>query len=316
MKLRRVTTFACAALILACTQPATAVIILGPAGRDTNPPTGELADSGWDLQGNWNGFLGTPISPNHFITVDHVGGSVGETFTFQGENYTTVGTSTNPDSDMRIWEVDGTFPEFAPLYTDSDEVGQDVVVFGRGRDRGPAVTVDTQQKGWQWGEFSAGRPQSWGTNTVSDTPSADNPADDLLAFTFDAGAGDTEASLAEGDSGGGVFILDEGVWKLAGIARGASGPYRFTEDGTSFFAAIFDEGGLFIENEPDDWQLVTDQPDDVPGQSFASRISSHAAWINSVVVPEPSTTAGMITGFALMLARRKPKRSEPSAPTG
>ena len=43
--------------------PAHAVIVLSDAGRNTAAPTGSLANSGWQYQGQWAGFLGTPIAP-------------------------------------------------------------------------------------------------------------------------------------------------------------------------------------------------------------------------------------------------------------
>ena len=115
----------CAVMLLStiATHHAYAVIILGPSGRNTAAPDGELADSGWQYQSDWNGFLGTAISPNHFITAAHIEGSIGGTFTYQGEDYTAVSSATSPDADLRIWQIDDTLPDFAPLYTGSDEIG-------------------------------------------------------------------------------------------------------------------------------------------------------------------------------------------------
>ena len=46
-----------------------AVILHHTQWRNKSAPTGTYANSGWQYQGNWNGFLGTPISSKHFITV-------------------------------------------------------------------------------------------------------------------------------------------------------------------------------------------------------------------------------------------------------
>ncbi len=87
-------------------QPAGAVILLGSGdpAYNTTPPTGALAGSGWQYQGTWGGFLGTPIAPQYFIAAHHVGGAVGQTFTFQGLAYTTTAFWDDPNSDFRDLE--------------------------------------------------------------------------------------------------------------------------------------------------------------------------------------------------------------------
>jgi hypothetical protein len=128
-------------------QPAGAVILLGSGdpAYNTTPPTGALADSGWQYQGSWGDFLGTPIAPQYFIAAHHVGGSVGQTFTFQGRAYTTTAYWDNPNSDFRIWKVDGTFSSYAPFYPLTDEDGKLMVVIGRGTQRGSEVVVTCVQ---------------------------------------------------------------------------------------------------------------------------------------------------------------------------
>ena len=53
----------------------------------TTASTGTLANSGWQFEGDWGGFLGTAISSNFFITAKHVGGAVGDTFSLNGASY-------------------------------------------------------------------------------------------------------------------------------------------------------------------------------------------------------------------------------------
>ena len=115
-------------------QSASAVILLGSGdpAYNTTPPTGALADSGWQYEGAWGGVLGTAIAPQYFLAARHVGGAVGQTFTFQGTAYTTTAYWDDPNSDFRVWKIDGTFPTYAPLYSLSDELGKLMVVVGRG----------------------------------------------------------------------------------------------------------------------------------------------------------------------------------------
>lgn len=49
-------------------------------------------NSGWQYEGEVDGFLGTPIAPHFYITTKHIGGSIGQVFHFHGDNYTTVGS--------------------------------------------------------------------------------------------------------------------------------------------------------------------------------------------------------------------------------
>src|SRR5439155_11197840 len=70
---------ACVALLLGLPAASKAVIVFGTGdpAHNTTAPTGALIDSGWQYQGAWGVYLGTPISSNFFITGAHVGGRVG-----------------------------------------------------------------------------------------------------------------------------------------------------------------------------------------------------------------------------------------------
>src|SRR5437870_1492336 len=87
---------------------ARAVILYGSPDRNLSAPTGNLTDSGWQYEGQWNGFLGTAIGPNTFITAAHVGGQVGVTpFVYNGQSYTTTASyDSNYTLGLRVWRVD------------------------------------------------------------------------------------------------------------------------------------------------------------------------------------------------------------------
>ena len=277
-------------LFLLLTWPAGAGAILfystGDPAHNTNAPTGALTNSGWQYQGAWGAFLGTPVAARFFITAAHVGGAVGDQFLFRGVNYTTTAMVDDPSSDLRLWEVCGTFPDYAPLYS-HNEMSKPVVVFGRGTQRGGEVLVSDgvsiSLKGWFWGAPDG--VQRWGTNVVT----AVSPRGPLQC-SFDADGGPEEAHLSVGDSGGGVFIRDGTVWKLAGINYAVDGPYNTSTNGPGFMAAIFDEGGLYTLVGTN-WVFTQDSATDVPGAFYATRISTRRDWINSVLQappPDPS----------------------------
>src|SRR3954470_10224872 len=95
------------ALFGAATLPSKAIIFYSTEDGEynTTAPSGTLAESGWELQGNWGANLGTPIGPHHFITANHVGGNVGDSFYFRGAFYVTISTTVDSASDFRIWEI-------------------------------------------------------------------------------------------------------------------------------------------------------------------------------------------------------------------
>ena len=74
-------------------------------------------------------------------------------------------------TDLRIWEVCEPMPgPYAPLYETEDEVGKDLVIFGRGLRRGEEISLDSpngpEHRGWRAGE--ADFRLRWGLNVVSE----------------------------------------------------------------------------------------------------------------------------------------------------
>ncbi|HEY1685379.1 MAG TPA: hypothetical protein VGG19_11495 [Tepidisphaeraceae bacterium] len=290
-----------------------AVIVYTDPGRLTTAPTGKLANPGWDLQGQWAGaYSGTPIAPNYFISASHIGGSVGGTFTLNGTQYTTTAEYKDPSSDLVVWKIDGTFPTYATIDTKKNEGGKQAVIYGRGTDRGDAVTVKNQIRGWQWG--TADDSLSWGANTLKAT-TVDN--ENLLEFSFKANKSHPdEASISTGDSGGGVFIKVGKTWELAGINFSTSGSYSYDPSfNDAFNASVFNAKGLYTFTDNDQPIPITRS---ITTTDYATRISTESKWIDSVIdgqatpnlgvdsalhgVPEPAT---MIFIFLLPLMMRR-----------
>src|SRR5439155_26350655 len=172
----------CAA-VLAFATPAQAVILYRSAIRNKTAPSGTNVDSGWQWEGNWaGGFVGTPIAPHYFLSASHLGGNVGAAIYFHGQNYTTTAAFDDPNTDLKIYKVNGTFPTYAPIYSLSNETGKRAMVFGRGTGRGTAVTVNGATHGWKWGYQD--KVMSWGENNVSSTLDGGSGFGQLLKFTF------------------------------------------------------------------------------------------------------------------------------------
>lgn len=285
------------AIVWATSGTLQAVILYGSGDPtyNTSPPTGSITNSGWDLEGTWGAFLGTPIAPNLFVTAKHIGGQVGGIFTFRGVGYTVIDSFVDSQTDLHIFKVCGIFPAYAELYTSGNEVGKTMVVFGRGTQRGATVlgnttTGGTESKGWKWGGGDG--IKRWGTNVVSTTTSGGTGLGDMLVANFDATGGTDECTLSGGDSGGAVFINDGAGWKLAGLNYAVDGPFNTTNSGPGFFAAIFDKGGLYETNSiTGTWDYTVPNPlIDSPSSFYATRISANLTWINSIIAAESQSS--------------------------
>ena len=268
------------AVLLGAAGAASGVILLelGDPARNTTTP-GD--NSGWQYEGEFGGFLGTPIAPHFFITAKHIGGEIGQPFTFHGVTYLTTAVFPDPESDLQIWQVDNAFPVYAPLYQGAGtEPGQELHVFGRGTQRGAAYPPDStgaDVRGWSWGPGD-GVPR-WGRNIVSTIASAGNWPFLLAAFDHPGLPG--EAHLSVGDSGGGVFMLQNGLWRLAGINYGVDDLYTAPDPATRFIAAIFDARGYYQLNDDQTTftQIPADAPRPVPTQFYATEIAGRLPWI-------------------------------------
>lgn len=301
-------------LILASANTVRAIVFAstGDSSFNTTAPTGALEGSGWQHLGNWNGFVGTQISPNHFITANHVGGSVGGSFiASNGQTFTTLAVAQT--NDLAIWTVSGTLPTHAPIYSGSSEGSLDMVVFGRGIGRGaefrsPTATDADNLRGWEWGGSGALR---WGTNRFefedSGFVNGSTSVGSILAAGFSRNGGANEATVASGDSGGATFVRVGGVWQLAGIVYGVQSSFRTTPTGSTVNAAIFDMGALYGSNGT---LVAADAAGDIESLFIASRLGAadNQAWILSQV-PEPAHYAlasAAALGFAAWF--RKPAR--------
>lgn len=244
---------------------------------NTTEPTGALAGSGWQYQGLFGSFLGTAIAPHFFITAQHIG-MQSSTFFYRGVNYTVLQWFDDPNSDLRIYEIAEQFPDYAPLYSRNDEIGQHLVVFGRGTQRGSEVFSGGLLRGWEWG--ASDEVERWGENQVNDIVSFGSTLGDMLYALFDPNGFPEEAHLSSGDSAGAVFLNDNGVWKLAALNYSVDGPFSTSPGGDGFLAALFDMRSLYGINGI----LITGNAP-VPSGFYASRISSKLAWIQSVIGP-------------------------------
>jgi len=321
-RFRRLVLLLIVGISLAVEAPAHAVILYAKRLRNTSAPNGALANSGWQWEGKWGAFLGTPISKNYFITAEHINGAVGDPFLFNGRRYYTTATYDDPSSDLQIYHIQGRFDTWAPLLSDYSDINKTAVIFGRGTQRGPAVVLNDELKGWEWG--ASDNLQSWGTNLInaSSTGETDNHRKikgTRLNWSFDRNGQPQESAISAGDSGGGVFIQSAGQWKLAGINFSTQAEFSYPDSDDVLSGALFDAGGLKVGDN-----IITDTAADIPALSYATRISPRAGWIADVLagrvvpsatamsgtgVPEPGTASIATIGVMMVLLQRR--RSTP-----
>lgn len=309
-----------------CSRSCDAIVFYATddANHNTAAPTGVFEDSGWHYQGRYGSYLATIIGPQYLITAQHFG-TQGSTFVHNGIFNGSADVVYNIDmaangglgfwdiagTDLRVLKVQELFPYYAPLYTGPLEVGLTLVTHGLGGARGTEVLVGSTVHGWE--HTSPDGVARWGSNTVSGIYSS--VLGDLITANFSAAGTAEEASLSVGDSGGGLFVNDGGVWKLAGVNYSVDGRFdtnNIVGDGSDFDAVLFDRGGLYQGSDAFGWTLVPDLIADNPSSLYASRISTNASSIMEImVVPVPEARPALMVIFALACGTLQRRRVMP-----
>ena len=234
----------------------------------------EAAPSGldWSFVYNYKNSSSVAVDAYWILTAKHVADDGGTgSLTIDGTVYTQQEIVYHDLADLALARYDKAFPGYYSLYTgDLLPQGEDpklqvlMVGFGTmGSARNFSWTDNGLGKGTKrWGSQEIDRTDVRGYE-VGGVPTLNTGFwmdFDLINTTYEAGTG-------EGDSGGGAFFNDGGVWKLAGINTQRSsigGDYKAT---------------------------------------FAISMDDYADWITETI-PEPVTTSMMGLGtFGLFLVR-------------
>ena len=293
------------------------VDVADPAANKQTAPTGQYANSGWKYQVRYKEYLGTMISPKHFISATHLGeqglttqpsffnGSESRTFTLKNGGTRIIIQNT----DLSVFEIWETFEDYAPLYTKTNETGKEVIQFGRGVGRGDELISGGQVVGWKWGPFPEAIDR-WGVNEITSNFSTSSGLD-FIYTTFDQNGGINECQLTGNDSGGGWFIKDGNIWKLAAVTASVDANHdtnNTTGDSSHFRAAITKARGFYYGSDSNGWNLIPSNssnysnpasyetnPNDVRfydrTHSYGSRISSFLPDINTLIQPAMTHSA-------------------------
>lgn len=204
------------------------------------------------------------IRGKYMLTANHV--SMRSHVTFDGATYWTRDTRFTPvtigTTDLKLFKLEQD-PGNEPIALQTEDDGDDVsyttgfgpnrtthavvgtlVGWGKGTSENGSGFVDGNDHTWTWASHYAKR---WGTNQIESAVSVENIEDYNYTYTglsiqLETNAGANEAGLALHDSGSGLFVENDGVWRLAGIATlvetsGAS-TFSATDGDLNYFVRI------------------------------------------------------------------------------
>jgi hypothetical protein len=232
--------FAVAAVLLS-SAAASAVLIAGADGSADTAPFDPPVVANVGVRGGCSAiYLGRGI----VLTANHVGaGDVVFNDTVYPYLPGTAVQLRNADgtyADLVMFEIyphpelpDLALPSTSPVY------GSALLAAGNGRNRGDPLVWDPNgtsapgpTDGYAWG---AGAAVRWGNNNLEVYPAGGKVFNtNAFGSFFDAGRLLPESQAVTGDSGGAVFALGLGEWKLAGVILGIV-QYSGQPGGTTFY---------------------------------------------------------------------------------
>lgn len=275
-----------ASVLFFSVQSAKALIVYGSdTGGTTDNTKAPTNNAPWNyvasIDGN-TGASGVYLGYGYVITANHVSGPLASV-SISGSVYA-IDQSYAPlqigGADIKLLRIIGD-PGLAPITligANDDDTGKDATVIGWGVGKGTEVP----NQGWNWADDST-RMERWGLNTTGSSYVSSGGLS-LLYTEFNrpgatlggSSAGEDEASLSLGDSGGGLFIKYGNTWKFAGVIAG-----------------VDTQGQALYDKDP---LALLDQP----GRSFYTPVKLYRNEITQAI-PEPSAACLLLAATASWL---------------
>ena len=217
----------------------------------------------WDYVCKFNGSSAVAVDPYWLLTAAHVADDAGNSsVTINGQTYNQVGEVYHPTADLALIQLDRALPGWYSIYAGSyltpTRARFDAIMVGYGV---TGTVVD--ESNYTFGSTGKGTKR-WGSNKIDgeiNYTGGTGKSNSGIKMYFNTSDSVLEAGAGTGDSGGGVFLNDNGVWKLAGIMTDIS---------------------------------ISSGQDIV----YAVDAQDYSSWI-AQTVPEP-TTAFLLAGFSLV----------------
>ena len=248
----------------------------GSVARVCNNGGGGTSGSAVHIRGKYM------LTANHVSNRSHV--------TFDGSTYWARDTAFTPiqfgTTDMKLIKlVNSPGLPTTKLFSDNagdTSVAATLIGWGVGRDTGVNDSGPGTTNIWQWGNTGTLKKR-WGTNTISASSSGEvTPGTnyDYLITYLDRNAGINEAAATLYDSGSGLYLEQNGSWKLVGLTAAITSINGPTEqEPTNPYNSTF---GIFNSRD----------------RNFFVRISSYASAIEAAI-PDTDTYAGWKTDHSL-----------------
>lgn len=228
------------------------------------------------------------IRGKYMLTANHV--SNRSHVTFDGSTYWGRDTAFTPiqfgTTDMKLIKLVNS-PGLPTTELFSDNIGDTLVAatligWGVGRDTGVNDSGAGSTNIWQWGNTGT-LEKRWGTNTISASGSGEVTTGtnyDYLITYLERNAGINEAAATLYDSGSGLYLEQNGSWKLVGLTAAITSINGPTEqEQTNPYNSTF---GIFNSRD----------------RNYFVRISSYASAIEAAI-PDTDTYAGWKTDHSL-----------------
>ena len=275
-------------------MPAAQAVILydgDDSGNLITPSSGAPFDSVARVCNNGGGNTegsAVHIRGKYMLTANHV--QLRTHITFDGITYLERDTSFIPirigTTDMKLIKlVQSPGLPATELFSDNSgdtSVTTTLIGWGVGRDTGVNDSGAGSTNIWQWGNTGTLKKR-WGTNTIAASGSGEVTTGtnyDYLITYLDRNAGINEAAATLYDSGSGLYLEQNGSWKLVGLTTAITSINGPTEqEPTNPYNSTF---GIFNSRD----------------RNFFVRISSYSYAIEAAI-PDTGTYAGWKTDHSL-----------------